>query len=287
MSLQDFISKEQNVIANIELQESIKDELDTMIYAVNKAEFKFYFDVSGISKDQKAYLKRLKKNKSNKFKFINRNIPIGGIRACLKCGDIKKAKTLLDRFNSNINDRIEYIKKNYNPQITAIKDEIEQYKIDDAENEMLKTKQEALLKARRKEKEERIDQEKTKQEEDMINTLKTKQSQEDADRLYNKQQELNTKNEQKAENKAAKNEEINNKRKETKANNIKERKISELVGEYGGLIARHKELIGIDDDKSKIEREKVKFDIDHILKMAKTHEIDEGGLAWRFRQSNK
>jgi hypothetical protein len=238
-------------------------------------------------------LKKIKRTKNEKFKFINRNVSIGGIRKCIRDGDYDKAKSMFDGFNKTCSDRIDYLKSNYGSQINAIKNNIKKCITDDEEKNLLKTKHEAMLRAKKKAKEDELKakQEALKIEKDELERqtamkLKTKQELLDSQHLFQKQQEFEAAQREKEDKKNTRKEEINKKRRETREFNIKEKEITGLVDEYGTLISRKKDLIGAGEE-SRVEREQVEFDIGQILKIAKKHDLDEGDLAWRFRQHVK
>lgn len=294
MRLNEYIDAENNTVQEQLLVEKLENDLDALMKRVNKTEFKFYCTLLGISKEEKTCLKKMKIQNRGSLRFINRNVPFGGVRKLIKAKKYKVAKSIMDDFDNNIATRKRFFTDQYPSELNNIKAKIAKNLQDDTDKQDMLKQHEELKKAQKrarvekeKEKLEQEQQEREKQEEELVTNLKRTQETADAERLYAKQEAQTEKKEEKEAKRTAKKEEINQKRKDTIENNKKEKKIVGLVDEYKTLIQKRRALIDSTDESVDSERKKVKHDLEQLIMVAKKHEIDEGDLALRCRNYEK
>jgi Ulp1 family protease len=272
MGLSDYINEGKAKEAKVEKETVFEDKRDALLKKLKKTEYTFYLDVLSLDDGERKVIKNIHKSDKGIFKFINRNVPFGGIKKKILDNKLDDANKMIDDFCKGCTKRASDIRSSYGSDITRIKNKIKK-NIEEEEKQTLLVKN---RKAQQKAKEKAIEKAKELQakqlEQESETKLRVAQDKAQAENLL-KQQEQKIKEDDEL--------------KASEENAKKEKEVEELAKEYKELMDRRKELIGSDDDQVEIERERIKHDIDQILMIISKYDLDEADLALRNRKFKK
>jgi len=253
MSLNEYIEEGRKKKLSQEESAAHENKLMELKKKVNNIEFKFYIKVLGISQTEKEYLKKLKKDRPRLFRFINRNVPFGGIRNLIKSKNLEESSNLLDMFIDDVDNRKRFFDLHYGPEIVGVHTAINNMMEEDENQKQMIIKQQAAMKMAQQAELDKEKQEKEEEDATVATDLKNRQDEIESERLYQRQQEDITKQEKKEEIKQQVKEFQKNQRIEKK----KDKETMNLVDEYMTMMTRKKELIGAKGTPAEIEREEI------------------------------